>query len=184
MKHRCVRLSTLWRVPVYVLAANYLCSVLILCGAVSFYTVRYTGADGAVSLYVDPIRRAIFSGGLSLAVLLLGGLLFFRHMTKREIALSVVLLDGIKLAISVVSNLWLVPLLEIPFPGPFQNLGLSLLAFMELDGTLASILSQFTQSLIPYYALSALIPLLFVLFGRGEGGKADTQFEQKGAVPQ
>lgn len=63
MKHRCIRLSTLWRVPVYVLAANYLCSVLVLCGAVSFYTVRYTGADGAVCLYVDPIRGPFSQAG-------------------------------------------------------------------------------------------------------------------------
>ena len=87
-----VRAKTLWRVPVFCTIASWLTYYITIYLGGFFFTVRTQGVDGTVEVSADPVRSAVFTGVLFLAILLAGGLWAFRSMTRREIAASAALL--------------------------------------------------------------------------------------------
>jgi hypothetical protein len=119
--------------------------------------------NGGVTL--DKTRVLLLYGVLFVGMLLLGGLVFFRHMTRREIFLSasiVVLYRVIFLLIQWAlrgatgsSVIWMIYLLR-----PFEWC-----SFLTQIVSLASYNPWVSSS------IEVLVPYLFVLFGKGEGGR-------------
>ena len=83
-----IRPQTLWRVPVFCAVASAVSFFLTVYLGRFFFVVETTGADGVPVISADPLRSALFNGVLFVLVLLAGGLLVFRSMTRREIAAS------------------------------------------------------------------------------------------------
>ena len=83
-----IRPQTLWRVPVFCAVASAVSFFLTVYLGRFFFVVETTGADGVPVISADPLRSALFNGVLFVLVLLAGGLLAFRSMTRREIAVS------------------------------------------------------------------------------------------------
>ena len=103
-----VRAKTLWRVPVFCTIASWLTYYITIYLGGFFFTVRTQGVDGTVEVSADPVRTAVFTGVLFLAILLAGGLWAFRSMTKAEIACSAAILSAIYLVI-ILLQLFLPP---------------------------------------------------------------------------
>ena len=154
-----LRPGTLWRVPVFCIVASWLSYYITIYGGF-LYTVRTTGADGAVNVSVDPLRSTIFQGVLFLAILLLGGLWAFRSMTKLEIAASAALISAVYLAVI---------LLQLYLPGFPPALSVWLAPFQNWKGILSSLLLRFINFHLAL-AASAFAPFLFVPFGRRQKG--------------
>lgn len=150
-----IRISTLWRVPVFYLCASWICFYLtVYLGFL--YLVKTTGADGVTEVSIDPIRNAIFDLVLLLAVFLLGGLWAFRGMTKVEIFCSAAILVAVYLVIN---------LLQIFFDVP-PSLSITLAKFQNLNGTISSLLRRLTDQLELSVLISDLTPFLFIPFGK------------------
>lgn len=152
-----IRLRTLWRVPVFCAAAGWVCWYLTIGLGSRFFVVEAPGADGVPVVSVDPVRTAIWSAALFLAVLLLGGLLAFRTMTRTEIAASAGIFSALCLVLT---------LAELCLSGFPAELGFRLAPFREWITQLASILGQLTGWYTVSTLLAPLAPLLFIPFGR------------------
>lgn len=152
-----VRPNTLWRVPVFYLCASWISFYLTVYLGQFIFVVKTTGADGVINVSVDPVRSAIFTLVLLLAVLLLGGLWACRGMTKLEIFCSAAIL----VVIYVIINL-----LQISSVGFPVSLSLILSKFQNLNGTISSLLLRFTDQLEVCVLISDLIPFLLVPFGK------------------
>lgn len=153
-----IRARTLWRVPVFCLLASLVTYWLTIYGGV-FYIQRTVGADGTVQLSTDPLRTALFSGVLFLAVLLVGGLWAFRSMSRREIALSAALLIAPMLAVVIA---------QLALPSFPVEVSLFLSRFYEWTGSLAYLLMRLSLPLPAATVAAQFAPLLFVPFGRRE----------------
>lgn len=151
-----IRWTTLWRVPVFCAVAGWACFWLTVYGGF-FYVVQTPGADGVTNVSVDPLRSELFSGALFLAVLLLGGLWFFRSMTKKEIAVSA----GCAVLIYLAAVLW-----QIAHPTDYSAFNMWLVEIQQWNATVASWLYQLTDSNYFSAAASSFTPLLFIPFGK------------------
>lgn len=152
-----IRLNTLWRVPVFCLAASWL-SFQITIRMGWFYVVKTTGPDGVIDASIDPVRSAIFDVALFLLVLFIGGLWFSRSMTRAEIAASASIIAALYLIVTIL-ELILSPNLPVA-------LGFTLAKFFEWPSTISSPLYQATQQLELSILVSNFAPFLFVLFGK------------------
>ena len=153
-----VRAKTLWCVPVFCTIASWLTYYITIYLGGFFFVVQTQGADGAVEVSADPVRTAVFTGVLFLAVLLAGGLWAFRSMTKAEIACSAAILSAIYLVII---------LLQLFLPGFPLALSLRLVPFQNWSTLLSSIVGKLIGGTFPLsLLLSVLTPFLFVPFGR------------------
>lgn len=152
-----IRWNTLWKVPVYCLISSWISFYLTVYLGGFFFTVVTEGADGIKHLSIDPVRSALFNGGLFLAVLLIGGLWAFRSMTKLEIAVAA----GIT---SVV--FWLIVLAQLWVPDLVRPAAVTLSYFQNWTGTLAALLMKLTDNLSLSTQLAAFAPLLFIPFGQ------------------
>ena len=153
-----VRAKTLWRVPMFCTIASWLTYYITIYLGGFFFVVQTQGADGAVEVSADPVRTAVFTGVLFLAVLLAGGLWAFRSMTKAEIACSAAILSAIYLVII---------LLQLFLPGFPLALSLRLVPFQNWSTLLSSIVGKLIGGTFPLsLLLSVLTPFLFVPFGR------------------
>lgn len=151
-----IRGTTLWRVPVFCAVAGWACFWLTVYGGF-FYVVQTPGADGVTNVSVDPLRSELFSGALFLAVLLLGGLWFFRSMTKKEIAVSA----GCAVLIYLAAVLW-----QITHPTDYSSFNMWLVEIQQWNATVASWLYWLTDSNYFSAAASSFTPLLFIPFGK------------------
>ena len=157
-----VRAKTLWRVPVFCTIASWLTYYITIYLGGFFFAVRTQGADGTMEVSADPVRSAVFTGVLFLAVLLAGGLWAFRSMTKAEIACSAAILSAIYLVII---------LLQLFLPGFPLALSIRLVPFQHWSTSLPSIVGDMIGGTFPLsWLLSVLTPFLFVLFGRRTAG--------------
>ncbi|MCI8423182.1 MAG: hypothetical protein HFF50_06595 [Lawsonibacter sp.] len=158
-----IRRNTLWRVPVFCLAAGWITFYLsIYMGW--FFVVKTTGPDGVVDVSIDPLRSALVDITLFLLVLLVGGLWFFRSMTKAEIAFSAAILIACLLAVNGLELLL--------FPNFPVALGLTLAKLQNWNGTISALLYQATDQLGLSALVSSFAPLLFVPFGKSEAKQA------------
>ena len=139
-----------WKVPVYCLAASWLCFQLEVRILGRFAIV--TLPDGTITS--DPVRWMILSGVLFAAVLAAGGLYFFRNMSRRERALSATVMLGINIVFGLLA---------------YQLQGMFAIYWAEFSEW-SSILNQVLFRLGLNQWLSAGItwcaPYLFVLFGK------------------
>ena len=93
-----VRRSTLWRVPVYCIVAGIVCFYLN-----SWLFYRFTVYDTGNGIAVDTVRMLIEYGAFFVAAIVVGGFVFARHMTRKELfwwasiaVLLFVVFEGIK----------------------------------------------------------------------------------------
>lgn len=152
-----LRIQTLWKVPVFCIVASAVSYYLTIYLGGFFFAATTVGTDGITEISADPIRSAIFSGFLFLAVLLLGGLWFLRSMTRKEIAISAAIISVIYLTIV------LAQLLVEGFP---LAVSMKLAIFQNWITNFCSILLLFTDRLEFVVLLSCLAPFLFVPFGK------------------
>jgi len=152
-----LRIHTLWRVPVYCLISSWFSYYITVYIGGPIFTVQTMMEDGSIALSVDPVRSAIFSGCLFIAVLLLGGLWAFRSMTITEIAVSSAIISVIYFTVT---------LAQLYAPGFPLELSIKLAVFQNWTGAAAS----FFQKLTGHFQFSVLLanfaPFLFVPFGR------------------
>ena len=152
-----MRPQTLWRVPVFCAAASAVSFYLTVYLGRFFFVVETTGADGSTVISADPLRSALFNGVLFVLVLLAGGLLAFRSMTRREIAASAAIFAGIDLVLC---------LIQLLAPDLLLSLLVPVALIQNWTATPTSALYQLTGHL-PVSALAAcLSPFLFVPFGK------------------
>ncbi len=152
-----IRVQTLWRVPVYCAVASWISFYITVYLGGFFFTVQTTGADGVTQVSADPVRSAIFSTALFLAVLLVGGLWALRAMTKQEIAVSAGITSAIYLGIVLAQ-------LAIPdFPRSFS---LALVYIQNWTGMLASFFVKITDHFTVSVIAASFAPLLYIPFGR------------------
>ena len=153
-----LRPHTLWRVPVYCIAAGIVTYFLTIFLGRWFFVVSSTGTDGMLHVSLDPIRSSIFQWILFLALLLLGGLWASRSMTRWEIALSAAIAAALYLAVTLAE-------LCLPaFPG---SLSLLLAPLTSWTAALSSLLLRLTDHLFLSVLLPDFLPFLFILFGKG-----------------
>lgn len=152
-----LRIQTLWKVPVYCAVSSWVSFYLTVYIGGFFFTVKTLGTDGITQVSADPIRSAIFNGVLFLLVLLIGGLLAFRSMTKAEIAVSAGITSGIYL---------LIVLAQLYMPGFPLSLSITLAYIQNWTGTFSSFLLKLTNNLTLSVILSSFAPLLFIPFGK------------------
>lgn len=152
-----IRPQTLWRVPVFCAAASAVTFYLTVYLGRFFFVVETTGADGVPVISADPLRSALFNGVLFVLVLLAGGLLAFRSMTRREIAASAALFAGIDLVLC---------LLQLLAPDLLSPLLVPVALIQNWTAVPTSALYHLTGHL-PVSALAACFsPFLFVPFGK------------------
>lgn len=152
-----IRIQTLWKVPIFCMVASLISFYLTVYIGGFFFTVKTLGTDGITQVSADPIRSAIFNGVLFLLVLLVGGLLTFRSMTKAEIAVSAGIASGIYL---------LIVLAQLYIPNFPLSLSITLAYIQNWTGTLSSFLLNLTDNLTLSVILSSFAPLLFIPFGK------------------
>lgn len=152
-----IRPQTLWRVPVFCAAASAVTFYLTVYLGRFFFVVETTGADGVPVISADPLRSALFNGVLFVLVLLAGGLLAFRSMTRREIAASAALFAGIDLVLC---------LIQLLAPDLLSPLLVPVALIQNWTAVPTSALYHLTGHL-PVSALAACFsPFLFVPFGK------------------
>ena len=152
-----IRPQTLWRVPVFCAAASAVTFYLTVYLGRFFFVVETTGADGVPVISADPLRSALFNGVLFVLVLLAGGLLAFRSMTRREIAASAAIFAGIDLVLC---------LLQLLAPDLLSPLLVPVALIQNWTAVPTSALYHLTGNL-PVSALAACFsPFLFVPFGK------------------
>ena len=151
------RFKTLWRVPVYCALASLVSFFLTAYFGGFVFGVQTVRPDGAIELSIDPLRSAIFSGGLFVGILLLGGFLFRRSMTRKEIAVSSAIASGIYLAIV---------LAQIGIPNFPLSVSIRLAYFQNWTAEVSSLLFRLTQNANLSAVLACFCPMLFVPFGR------------------
>ena len=149
-----VRIHTLWRMPVYCMAASYISALVTVYLGGYFFLTRTPGADG-VTVSIDPVRSMIFDGVLFLIVLLVGGFWIFRSMTKMELGISAGITIGIYLLLALAQRF---------IPG-FQP-GVTEAFIYTWQGNLRSIIWKLTDQAVLARVISYLAPLLFIPFGR------------------
>ncbi len=152
-----VRPCTLWKVPVYCMAAGLVTFFLTLHFGALFFARQELAADGSATIGLDPIRAAIFHAVLFLLVLLLGGFLVCRSMTKREVICSAAILAVLHLVVVLV---------QLFLPSAQLQSSLVLAALGNWFGDAYSLLYAIVPSHLPAALLSCLCPFLFVPFGR------------------
>ena len=145
--------KTWWRVPAYCLAASWICFRMEVRWLLRFAIV--TLPDGSISS--DSTRTLIIYGILFFAVLLVGGLLLFRKISRKELLLSAFIM--IVLDFYMMLKAW-------------NDQGLLAFYWAELKewsvfiSQLFYVLGMDLENLLPR-VLRTLAPLLFVAFGRG-----------------
>ncbi|WP_434311702.1 hypothetical protein [Hominifimenecus sp. rT4P-3] len=139
-----------WKVPLYCMAASFLCYVL---------TVRILGQftlttlpDGTIT--VDNTRWMILSSLLFLAVIVVGGIFVFSKMTRKELFYSA--------SVLVAANA-LFGLISYKEQGMFAVYW-SILS--EWNGFVADLLARINLNLWVSAVIIWALPYLFILFGK------------------
>jgi len=151
-----IRQKKLWNVPVFCSVASIITSYITIYSG-KFYTVVETAEDGTKYGSTDPVRSAIFTIAMVLIVLLVGGLWYFRSMTKAEIALSAAILSAIYLVIAII---------QIPFgvlPGWLEWL---VVYSLHWRANVSSLFYRAFEIDWISNAAACFAPFLFVPFGK------------------
>lgn len=143
-----------WKVTLYCVVASVIAFELEVRFLLNFAIV--TTEEGYVTS--DPTRELIVYGAVFVAIVLIGGLVFFRRMTRREIAMSACVLAVINVVSGLLVN------------GASGTVAVIYAYLSEWDSFLAVLFNRLGLGIW----LSALIqwlltPFIFVPFGRREG---------------
>lgn len=152
-----IRSKTLWRIPVYCMVSGLISFYLTAYIGGFFFTVKTVDADGIINLSADPTRSLIFHGVLFAAILLLGGLWFFRDMNRKELAVSAAMASALYLILA---------LGQIYVPDLLRSLAVPLAMIQNWNAFVSSLLIQITSNITLSALLSNLAPFLFVFFGK------------------
>lgn len=152
-----IRPQTLWRVPVFCAVASIVSFYLTIYLGRFFIVVETLGTDGVPVISADPLRSALFNGAVFVLVLLAGGLLAFRSMTRREIAASAAIFAGIDLVLCLIQLL--APNLLLPLLLPVSLI-------QNWTAVPTSALYHLTGNLPVSALVACLSPFLFVPFGK------------------
>ena len=139
-----------WKVPLYCLCASWLCFQLEVRFLGRFALV--TLPDGTITS--DSTRWMMMSGILFVAVILVGGLCFFRKMTRKELFYSASVMAAVNVIMGLIA---------------YWTQGMFALYWAEFSEW-SSFVSQLLYSVGLNQWVSAAIlwvlPYLFVLFGK------------------
>lgn len=145
-----------WKVPLYCLAASWICFQL---------EIRFLGRwaivtlpDGSVSS--DKTRWIMISAFLFLATVCIGGFLFFRKMTRKEIFCSASVLVALNIALGIFTYLT---------QHTFAYFFLLWSELTEWDNVFSQILFQLGfNEWVSAVIIWVLPPYVFLLFGKKE----------------
>lgn len=146
-----------WKGPLYCTAASWVCFQLY---------VRFLGRftleilpDGTITS--DNTRTMILSAGLFLVVICVGGLCFFRSMTRKEIFCSASVLAALNLVLGLIV---------------YQMQGMASIYFAEFtewSSFISRLLFQITQNIWITAIITWIFPpYVFVLFGKKAASKS------------
>ena len=156
--------KTWWRVPVYCLAASWICFHLEVHWLLRFAIV--TLPDGSISS--DSTRSLIVFAFVFVAVLLIGGLVFFRKISKRELLVSALVMVALKAVVTLIA--YKVQGMFAIYWSEFTEWSIFIpQLFYRLGADITNPLPEF---------LRTLAPLLFVAFGRGRNPVAAVEAEK------
>ena len=156
-----IRKSTLWRVPVYCVLAGIAAYFLVVLLAGPFLAV--TLPDGAIT--VDLNRQYILYGAIFVLALLLGGLVFLRHMTRLERFASASIVVAFGLLVTVIQGAFQLT------TGPSAVLFAYTARVFEWCGIVPQLLMKLGLGPWLCSIAEAFVPYLFILFGQS-GGRA------------
>ncbi len=160
-----LRKNTLWRIPVYYLAASTV-NFYVLMSLYSGLCIKPTvGADGVATVETNEVLMTFLGLAVLAAVLCLGGLWLCRTMTKMEVAVSA----G---ALTVVYLLWAGS--ELLFPGWDAALGFAT-SFMSLNAEVGGLVMRVIGSPVAASLIGCFTPMLFVCFGRNHLPESETK---------
>lgn len=151
-----VRKATLWRIPVYYLAASAVGFYVLVFLYATFCVKPTVGPDGVANAAVNEVLTTVIGLAVVAGVLCLGGFWLCRKMTRKEVALSAGLLTAVYL-------LWVGS--ELLFPGWDATLGIATY-FMSLNAEVGGLLVRLIGSPMVASLISCFTPMLFVCFGR------------------
>lgn len=144
------RRSTWWRLPLFGMAAGWLCFYLTVNWFRSFYVIEQS--ENQFSM--DAARFSLVSGLLFLATLLVGGLLICRRMTRRQVFLSASVLVALNVVLGIL----------------FRSSTSDAAGYWMMCGWWSSIVTDLLAKLgLPYWLAAAVrwaAPYLFVFFGK------------------
>lgn len=145
-----------WRIPLYCIVASWICFQLEIYLLVKWAIV--TLPDGSIES--DPIRGMILSALLFLAVVCVGGFLFFRKMTRKEIFFSASILAALNIVLGIFTYLTQRTLMSFTFLWT---------ELTEWDRVLSLILFQLgLNEWLSAVLVWVLPPYIFLLFGTKE----------------
>lgn len=164
-----IRAGALWRMLLYYPIASAVSGYIILWTS-PFYMEKIVDAQGVISATRDPLRAFLVEAGLFLAVFLIGGLVVFRSMTRREIAVSAGILSGIYIAVGLLEKI----------PGVFSFF---LLSDLWLCGSLNSMVTSVIRMVLHQSTIAALLgvftPMLFTVFGKKEAHPSEQKVQEQ-----
>ena len=150
-----MRKNTLFTVPLFCIAAGFASFYLIVYAVGRFAVVK--APDGSIS--ADTGRELLIYGCVFAASLIIGGLLLFSRLTKKEIAVSATIMVVYELVIILLQTIL----------SPTGSLAVTF-AYLGMVGEWSTfvplILYHLTGSLLPSAALGAFTPYIFILFGK------------------
>ncbi len=143
-----------WKVPLYCIAASWICFQL---------EIRFLGRwaivtlpDGSISS--DNTRWMIMSAALFVVVVCVGGFLFFRKMTRKEIFFSATVLVALNIVLGLFTYLT-------------QSFAILWSELSEWDSIFSQILFQLgVNEWVSALIIWILPPYVFLLFGKKEVG--------------
>ncbi len=146
--------KTWWKVPLYCIAASWVCFQLTV--HVFGRWALATLPDGTIT--ADRTRELILHAALFAAVVLIGGLLFFRKMSRREIFQSASVLVVLNVVLGIFTYLT---------QRIFTSFTMLWSILTEWDSIFALLLFQLgVNEWVNAAILWLLPPYIFVLFGR------------------
>lgn len=151
--------KNLWKVPLY----------CIIAGRVSFYLIAYVFKDFIIRTYPDGSiahnNTGLFMvyGGVFVVTVLIGGMIFFRKMTRKEIFFSATIIVVFQMIIS------LMQLLMGGSVGLARLLGINPMSLSRLydwSGVVYQIILKMRVNAWLAIFIQSLMPYLFIVFGQ------------------
>lgn len=152
-------MKKLWRVPVLCLVGSWVAFYLTVYLGRFFFVVKTMGENGNMIVSADPVRSSIFHWVLFLLILVVGGILFLRSMTKKEIALSAAIISGIYL---------IFVLLQLYLPSFPLGVSVILAQFQNWTWTVSNTLYQITGNLTLSTIAACFSPFLYLFFEKSK----------------
>ena len=145
-----------WKVPLYCVVASWICFQLEVRLLGRWATV--TLPDGSISS--DNTRWMIMSAVLFLAIVCIGGFLFFRKMTRKEIFCSASVLAALNVVLGIVTHLT---------QHTFTYFTMLWCELTEWDSVFSQLLFQLgLNEWLSAVMIWVLPPYMFLLFGKKE----------------